>query len=269
MQWIIQSKFDHDVKVSEIKDNLKRFGIPYTNCSVIPFSTDGIVFEDGKTYSDFEDDFVFIYGSYTLANIAKTHFNPGAYVSPNLAIDKLFNHYKDEMFNHDMVISTIKDAPIIGDYFFVRPTEDTKSFCGTVMTKDDFENMQEKIVGLYDESTYATITPNTMISIAPLRNIYQEVRCFVVDRKIATYSQYRLGGRVEMSEYVDPDVIAYAANIAAQEWQPDVAYCLDIAVGDLGPKILETNCINSSGLYKIDTQKLVNAIDILSLNHNK
>jgi hypothetical protein len=274
MQWLIQSKFDHDVKVIEIKNNLERFGIPYTNCSVVPFSEDGITFENGKTYEDFQDDFTFVYGSYTLANIAKKHGIAGVYTSPNLAIDKLFGNFGDDMFNNDMIITTLRDAPIIADSFFVRPTEDTKSFCGGVMTRDEFAELRESALRLKSENTYATVDGDTMIAISPLKDIYQEVRFFVVNGKIATYSQYRLGGRVEMSEHVDDHVKWFAGAIAHQPhlwngWVPDQCYCLDIAVGERGPRILETNCINSSGLYKIDAQKLVLAIDTMSLSWRK
>jgi hypothetical protein len=46
-------------------------------------------------------------------------------------------------------------------------------------------------------------------------------------------------------------------------WAPDYAFVLDIATTDGVPKVIEANCINASGMYAIDTQKFIAAVESL------
>jgi hypothetical protein len=102
-----------------------------------------------------------------------------------------------------------------------------------------------------------------MIIISSPKRIQQECRFFVVDSKIVTYSQYKIGETVRYLPVVDDYLIEYVNKIISI-WQPDIAYCLDICVSDGQPKVLEVNSINSSGLYALDTQKFIIAINGLS-----
>lgn len=255
MRWLMQSVFNRDPKVIEIKTNLERFGIPYTDCKVIPFSEDGIEFEDGNTYESLKDEFIFVYGSYTLARISKKYFSPASFISPNLSIDNLQLHYGNEMFNSDMIVGSVKDVDAIDDKFFIRPTEDTKSFCGEVVTREWYNDWKQKILDNPPEN-YSTVTRDTQISMARLKQIDQEIRCFVIDDKVVTASQYKQNGSPFFHPHVDDYIIDYVNNVI-KTWKPDDAFCMDVAVANGVPKILETNCINSSGLYCIDTQKFI------------
>ena len=267
MRWLMQSVFNKDPKVVEIKINLERFGIPYTDCKVIPFSEDGIEFEDGSTYESLKDEFIFVYGSYTLARISKKYFSPASFISPNLSIDNLHLHYGNEMFNSDMLVGSVAELDAIDDKFFIRPTEDTKSFCGEVVTREWYTDWKQKIMDTPAEN-YSTVTRDTRISMAHLKQIDQEIRCFVIDDKVVTASQYRQNGTHFFHPHVDEYVIDYVNDII-KIWKPDDAFCMDVAVSNGIPKILETNCINSSGLYCIDTQKFIMAICDLESKYNK
>jgi hypothetical protein len=70
-----------------------------------------------------------------------------------------------------------------------------------------------------------------------------------------------------MSKIIDDYIIDYVKEIITQI-KIEKAYCLDIAVTDDVPKILETNCINASGLYELDTQKFIMSIEELDTNNN-
>lgn len=267
MRWLMQSIFDTDPKVIEIKNNLNRLDISYTNCKVIPFSEDEIEFEDDNTYESLKNEFIFVYGSYTLARISKLYFSPASFISPNLSIDNLYLHYGNEMFNSDMVVGSINDIDAIDNKFFIRPTEDTKSFCGEVVTREWYNEWKKKIMDTPLEN-YSTITKNTKISMARIKQIDQEVRCFVIDDKVVTASQYKQNGSPFFHPHVDDYIIDYVNNVI-KTWKPDDAFCMDIALTNGIPKILETNCINSSGLYCIDTQKFIMAICDLESKYNK
>lgn len=288
MHWIIQNKFDYDPKVRDLMYNLERMGVPYTRASVIPFSQDGFTFEteadiskaeadghDGSTVAniaaqqfgsidELKDKHVFTYGSYTMANIATKHFTPGAFVSPNISMTALTEQYGTEMLNYDMMVGKVKDLNPDMDMFFIRPVEDTKSIVGAEYTKAYFTDWKQRILDAHKEhpDTYATVTPDTLICIAPCKKIDAEFRCFCINGRVATASQYKMRRLPHFTPHVDQYIIDYVNEII-KSWQPDRAFVLDVALTDDKLKIIEANCINSSGLYEIDLQKLIIAVEEL------
>lgn len=71
MVWLLHNKFDYDPKVRKLEANLQRVGVEYYRCSVVPFSDDGIIFDrDDINVDMLRDKPVFVYGSYTLAQMS-------------------------------------------------------------------------------------------------------------------------------------------------------------------------------------------------------
>lgn len=289
VHWLIQNKFDYDPKVRDLMYNLTRMGVPYTRASVIPFSHDGFTFDNPdcvtkaeldnhhaltianiknqhfvNSLDELKDKRIFTYGSYTMANIASKHFTPGAFVSPMISMTHLTDNYGKEMLNHDMVVGAVKDINPYMDMFFIRPVEDTKSIVGAEYTKVYFNEWKQKILDASREhpDNYATVTPDTLICIAPCKQIDAEFRCFVVNGKVATASQYRMNKLPHFTPHVDSYIIDYVNDIV-KVWQPDNAFVLDIALCGEKLSVIEANCINSSGLYEIDLQKWIIAVDEL------
>jgi len=258
VHWLIQKKFGKDPKVDKLIRDLNKFEIPISYCRVIPFSTDGIEFESDEPDPKKK---IFTYGSYTLAIIAKKYYNPASFISDKLNMKWMFKHFGNEMLNNDMIFSTIGTTVLPNSESFIRPVEDSKAFTGQIMTGDDFYEWKCKLLTIGTEG-YATIDLNTEIVYAPYKPIHQEVRCFIINSKVITYSQYKLGGEYKPSPTVDEYIIDYVKDVI-KIWEPEKAYCLDIAIIDGIPKILEANCINASGLYEIDTQKFIMAVEEL------
>jgi hypothetical protein len=262
MHWLIQDGFDNDPAYNDLLDNLNRMDINYTLVKVIPFSDDGIISEiDLNSITEN----IFTYGSYTLSKIAKKRgYTPGAFLSENSNMKNLLLHFGEEMLNCDMVFGTIGTLKPIAEKFFCRPLEDTKSFTAKIMDSDDYLGFQHRIVNFSGEDAYSTITKDTEIIMSSCKNIISETRFFIVDAVIVTYSQYMVGNRVLYKADVDQYIIDYAQKMV-DHYQPDIAYVLDIAVNSDGiPKVLEVNNINSSGLYAINNQKFINAIEMLT-----
>jgi hypothetical protein len=46
-------------------------------------------------------------------------------------------------------------------------------------------------------------------------------------------------------------------------WQPDDAFVLDIAETSEGFKIIEINCLNASGFYACEMDKVVIALEVM------
>ena len=265
MHWLIQSCFDHDPKVRELINHLERMKINHSFCKAVPFSENDLVI-------DFDlndiDEPIFTYGSYTLSKIiSKRGYKPGAFISPDISLDRLLSNYGDKMFNDDMKFYRLGDvADHVSGEFFIRPMEDSKSFPAEVMGKDTLVEYINDIKGIGDG--WSPVTLDTMVAVCKPKEIQQEIRFFVVDGKISTYSSYKVGDRVQYSEDVDRNIIDYVSSLVGfGNWNPDIAYCLDIAVSDWEPKVLEVNSINSSGLYAIDTQKLIMSIEGLNYKY--
>jgi hypothetical protein len=132
--------------------------------------------------------------------------------------------------------------------FFARPVDDSKSFAGTVFAHkrdndgtiietaiDQWNTWRDSVVGL--ETSAASIQPDDLVMLAPLKNIYAEYRLFVIGGMIATGSRYKLGSRVFYTPDIDPAVRDYAHERLA-EYCPRDALCLDIAHIE-GPRALQ------------------------------
>jgi hypothetical protein len=165
------------------------------------------------------------------------------------------------MLNSDMRFCLFKDAldNVGGEDFFIRPMEDSKSFVAEVTTKERFSKFVEKIASFGDD--YSVPDMETMVAISKPKEIQQEIRFFIVNGQISTYSTYKIGNRVCYDGFVDESTTSFVSSVVGfGNWNPDVAYCLDIAISNDEPWILEVNSINSSGLYGIDTQKFIDSI---------
>jgi len=261
MYWILQRRFKNDPAFRELCRNLERLEIEHSFCEVIPFSNQ---FKEEPILPE-SDKLIFTYGSYTLSKVAiELGWAPGAFNSPNLSQVSLWHVYGPDMFNYDMDGATLKDANPKGT-FFMRPMEDTKSFEAKVRTEEEFNEWRDSIAKLEDE--FSTVDLDTKVVWCTPKTIEQEVRFFIVDGKVVTYSQYIIGDQVKYSPVVDQYIIDYAQDLC-DFYTPDLAYVMDIAVSNDKPKLLECNSINSSGLYAIDTQKFIMAIEELGRKYS-
>lgn len=258
--WLIQRGFDSDKQYLKLIESIERMNIPHSFCTVIPFSDsdDGIKLESPVP----EDGNIYCYGSYSLSKHAvRRGYFPGAFISDNSSIDNLIKHYGKNMLNYDSVVvdfgcpdELIPDIPL----FFIKPNEDTKAFTAEVLSRDAFFVFKNKILQIGDE--YSTVTRNTRVVIASPKEISAEYRFFVVDGKVITQSLYKSGGTVYYSSHVDEYIIEFAQKMV-DTYQPDRAFVLDVAITPEGLKVIEVNSINSSGLYAIDVQKMIFAIE--------
>ncbi len=260
MHWIVKKGFEKDPKYRELCNNLIKMDIKHSFCNVIPFSDDIIDLEIELIKIK---EPIFVYGSYTLSKIIKREL-PDSYVfiSTNLNLDNLLKHYGNEMFNNDMIFGKISEIETNLDTFFMRPLEDSKSFTAKIYNKEEFIQFKNNIKNLSLSNQYSTMDNDTMVCISKPKSIEKEIRFFIINNKISTYSQYKIGDSVLYSNDVEQYVIDYVNKII-KIYEPELSYCLDIAINNGVPKILEINSINSAGLYAIDTQKFIFDIEEL------
>ena len=275
MHWLLQQQaLSREIDLFEsIVHTLDRGGMPWTAVRALSF-TDKIVAADedvnGKELSEIPELVlnikgpVIVYGSYTLALIAaKKSWTPGAFVNEFFTHDAWVEGWgADTLLNGSASVcrlDELESAMLDRANVFLRPLEDTKSFSGTVLSRDEALWWAKNVVA----AKSPMLNSATKIVVAATRSILAEYRLFVVDGRVVTSSLYKLGERVISNAYTPDNVLDFAKR-CIEQWVPDRAFVLDIAETLEGLFIIEVNNINSSGVYAADISKLIQELDAMA-----
>lgn len=260
MHWLLERRFfkDSDQSYSRLCENLARHGVKHSFCTVIPFSDDGV---ETEVVLDANEP-LFCFGSNTLCKIMlRRGYKPAAFYSENSSMPNLLEKYKDEMLNADMVISRLGDANPSFEPFFMRPAIDSKVFTSGLWSKQELENFKADLKNIKD-GEFSTVTLDTIAVCSSEKLIFSEFRYFIIDGKIVSSSRYKTHDRVTILPNVDHYIDEYVEKIIGI-YQPERAFCLDVAETPNGLKVIEVNCINCSGLYAIDSNKFIFAVEAM------
>ena len=263
VHWVIQNNLFSEAGFQKLIDALERLGSSYSLHRVVPFAH--------ALEPEFEATGpVVVMGSYTLAKIAKERgWTPGAWLNENFSYAKQVDVWRFHMLNHRLICA-LKDVPLHALPFFIRPDADDKSFTGYVTDWPAFVEWRDKVLALTTDDC-PTVTGETLV-VAPVKPISREWRTWIVNGRVVTASQYKLGSRKVESADVDPRVINFA-NAMHAIWNGGKlvngatpndlapAYCLDVFESEGELFIGEVNNLNSAGFYAGDMQKLVMAIE--------
>jgi hypothetical protein len=251
--YIVQENIFRDYNYNNLTIALDRLQLPYEVVSIYSGRED-IIFE-----TDRKD--VFVFGGLKMARIAKQYeWKPGSMMNSNHDFEVYKEYYKDGLLNFDSNIIKFGDVYFeLPEKFFARPTKDTKSFTGKIYTKEEWLYFRDDALKY---KRHSLLYSETMVQISSVKDIQQEIRVWIVKGEVITQSQYKLGNQVLYDEMVDVSVIDYCKEMI-KIYQPADAFVMDICLVDNTYKIIEINCINCSGFYKADLQKL-----IMSLEYN-
>ena len=148
------------------------------------------------------------------------------------------------------------------DLFFVRAFEDTKALAGQVLTREQIMKTVASTDFLKEEEYFAeSLNPTTALMVSSPVDILAEWRLWIVDDRVVTYSRYKVGDTVRWAHTIDQDVIPFAEAMIARNTNYAPAYVMDICRTGAGLKLLETNSINSAGLYQANLIDLVTALE--------
>ncbi|HNC59252.1 MAG TPA: ATP-grasp domain-containing protein [Leptospiraceae bacterium] len=148
---------------------------------------------------------------------------------------------------------------------FVKPTNDLKLFNGQILPartslRQVFEQ-QNVDSDIYERRETVLFTP--------VKGIFKEWRCFVVDGEVMT-SQYKENGqpKKQLASSHDLRIIEGLAKLYNPSGWDD-PYVVDICQMDHGEyKILEYNCFHCSGFYAISAEYMLRKlIDFLGKNY--
>lgn len=259
MYWVIQANIFSEPGFERLISALERLEIPHSVHKVVP----GFHGDDPKLEPECNppDGPVIVMGSYTMADIAKNRgWLPGSFVGPNLDMAIQSQHWgRENLLNADWEILELYEIPNSDWPRFVRPVKDSKAFSGKIIDHYEYCSWMKE---LYNGENYGPKELNafTEVITASKKEIYNENRLWVVDRKIVTWSRYKIGTIKQYSSYVDMRVIEFAEGLIAK-WVPLDCFVLDIADTPLGLRVVEVNCLNASGYYEADMNKLVMALE--------
>lgn len=277
MHWILQDNLFNEDAYQVLLDTLRRFDLPHSIHKVVPFVGELLPEPVLDTTN------VICMGSYSLRHAAKkAGWTPGVFdLEPfNFLVQR--EKWGQHMLNYHSEVTTFADAKFpffsicsahqrtnpgcdlckvgtTSDHAFVRPIEDSKVFAGRLFERAEFEEWQRKVVVL-EEDYGNSLTKNTLVQVCDWRQIYVEIRFWVVKGEIISASIYKRGDKVIYSDEVPSCYFDYAKERIA-EWQPHDAFVIDVADTPYGMKIVEINTLNSSGFYACNIQKLVMALE--------
>lgn len=277
MKWIVQENFTEKAFGSFI-DNLNRMNCDVQLVRLYPF-TDKIFPVDVRVDDIEKVEEIALdqtvpsvgIGSIKLNRILDERgFKPGGFRSEEITFESWVDGFgRDNLLNSDSKIVPLGELlnHVVGEsQIFLRPLKDDKSFSGTVFEHSFLEQWVVTLMTLAEENSFATVTPDTLVTFSKVRKIFSEYRSFVVDGKVITTSRYKLGNIVLPSDEVAPEVVEFTQRMV-DTYQPNRAFVLDVAATPEGFKIIEINGFGSSGFYACDTQKIIMAVE--GLNHEE
>lgn len=251
MHYVIQMNVFKDHNYNIIFKALERLGLSYEE---VDFYGGGDI-----TFQTERKD-VFAFGSIKLAYVAtQQNWNPGSFYGGNHDFSIYSEFYKDNLLNYDCQIQKLSDTIewLPNEMKFIRPCMDSKIITGSIFTKIKWE---DKLIELDNNPFFTKDRFNDLIQIGSVKKIYKEARIWIVDGQVVTSSYYRYGTNVEWTENVEPEGLKFAQSMA-DLYQVADAFVMDICLTPDGWKIVEINCINCSGFYKGDMQKVLIALE--------
>lgn len=250
MKYIVQENVFRHENYNIIFETLDKLGLEY---EVVKFKEDGSIDVETK-----EDEKVFVFGSIRMARLsAEKNWYPGSFFGNHHDFNVYGKHYGVNMLNHDSIIHTVDTENLFkedDELLFIRPCKDSKIFNGQVFTKTKWEDTVERMK--VDKSEHM----KSEIQVTKPKVIYREARCWVVDGKVVTSSYYRFNGDVAYIENVEEEALEFAQKMV-DIFQVDKSFVIDICFTPDGWKVVEVNCVNCSGFYKGDLEKLVMALE--------
>ena len=159
-------------------------------------------------------------------------------------------------FNSSFVLDVLDQ--VYTQDIFMKPNDDLKLFSGTVVPKG---TTLREILSDKKELNYVLEHITSAVHCSSnLLDLEEEIRCYVVNKKVVTISKYKSTDRNLEITQTEP-YFEYAQNIIDSVYAPSDNFTIDIAkLKDGSFKTIEYNCLTSSGLYNCDSKKLFTAL---------
>jgi len=204
---------------------------------------------------------ILCYGDIDFVRQVRTRapFIPGAWCNfGNMKCSTYYAHLGEHLLNKQYIMMPVGDLPRRwtemsvewdGGWLFIRPDSGAKPFTGFVVKPDE----QHRI-----ESLIAAIGPETLVVVAPEKQIDAEWRFVICNGKVVTGCRYL----PDESTFFPRSSFRLAQAIASCKWQPDICYTVDIAESCGKKYLLEINSFSCAGLYMCDMESIIREVSI-------
>ena len=256
MFYVIQENLFREHHFTTLTNHLYRHGLEYEIVKYIPFVQKLPVLTTRKD--------VWFFGSINGGKVSEPYgWNPGIIFNENFNFDVYLKQYGDYLLNSDAKIQEVDYVPnwLEGEKF-IRPTHDTKSFESNLYTSGQWNKYIEELQEVGGSFTMMKLREETkMLYASPKPDIQQEIRCWVVDGKVVTTSQYRIGRRISMQNMDNNEEVYIFCKDMLKIYQPAKAFVIDICLYNNDWRIMELGCINHCGFYDADMSKLIQSLE--------
>ena len=147
---------------------------------------------------------------------------------------------------------------------FVKPLNDLKLFSGTLVPAG--KTLREILIQKNEFLNIKNFLEEVLIS-SYCPEIIEEIRCYVVDRQVITTSRYRFEDRLIFEKRIDEDkpstrqLRRFVKHIIDDVYHPCDNFTIDVAkLKNNEHKIIEYNCLTTSGLYEANTVSLFKSL---------
>lgn len=257
MKFVVQYNMMGEQQLSKIRSSVERF--PHVFAGMIPFSHE-ITANEPLEGTDFIP-----YGSTLMTTVTKELEWKGLHFDLQTFNYEASSQNRSDMLNAQFIM-TIEEAVSFmstetsgaHQQWFVRPSEDLKQFSGQVMEAKECVDWFKDAMACESSGSYK-LEPDTKIVIAEPKNIQAEWRWFIVGGQVISGSMYRREGQMFQQREADV-VVAREAQEFADVWLPDPCCVMDLALVNNEVKVIEFNCINSSGFYDNNVDAVFEAL---------
>lgn len=197
-------------------------------------------------------------------------WTPGAFATvSNFYCSSYYGHFGAYLLNRDYIMLPFAELRRCREFLmravgqdgkiFVRPDSPLKIFTGQVAKSESFEADLE-FMAFYE------FPPESLVVVSRPREITSEWRFVVVDRQVVTGCQYSKNGAQDIQPGYDDRALELAARIAANEYQPDPAWVMDICQTSDGEfHLLEIGGFSFADLYACEMPKVVEAVSAAAI----
>lgn len=252
---------DTNIEINEIHKH-------FDACEELGFTPDSfgmIPFTETVTGCEFNEPTI-MFGGTKLVKLYLKNKLPehGVVFYDSIKFDQSYYHryLKRHLLNENAMFTTwgiIKHLEVDRPTF-VKPSSDLKYFpghmcIGSGSIENEITNNCMIDIDLNDD---ISILSNTDI----ITGINAEYRVFIVDNRIIDISGYMKNGKINhhIVDTMKYQFIAGYVNAIQQIYKPHDHYVIDIADVNGKLKVMEYNCINCSGMYKIDQVDLFESL---------
>ncbi len=254
MYFLIQANVYSDPDHYKIFDALEELNIDYGIINIPP-NAERIDFR-----TDRKD--VFVYGSVTIARLAKQNpdWLPGSFYGGNHLYEVYSEYYGENLLNHNVSVHKISEALNWKkeELRFIKPYNEAKIFTGKVFNEAEWKDFVFEAL----ENQSNRITEDSLIQVSEAKLPVKEARLWIVGGKIIDAGYYKFSDHVPFEEQVSEEGLSFAVEMI-RLFNLEEAFVMDICLTGEGWKIVEINCINSSGFYpNTNVKSIIRALNV-------